>query len=397
MKNKKLSWKLNKKGDKIISVYWFVILFIVVAAVVYMAYLFYGTPYDARAVEARVLKNKIADCLSEGGYLKEKVLTENFKDNFLEKCDLNLNVEDAYGWEDDQYYIKVSFYEFDNDFSGNLGNLIEEIEVGNINLVSYAIQEQKEKSKKDEMDTIVIHYTEGFSARGAIETIKDNNLSVHYMIDRDGTIISKENADNFLEGGEKAFVGEDERGAHAGCYDIRKGEERRKCTEEDFENLNSINNSCDLFDLNEEEKCCIPSFNTHSIGIELVNLGSKCNEETVLTENYCEDNEVEICGKKWENFTAEQISSLMNLASEIASRNKIPIDREHIIGHDEIAFGFKSDPGPAFPWKSFIENLKIRETLTPNLERSFYVLDKNTNEKYVIKILTIVRKTEKNA
>ena len=59
----------NKKGDKIISVYWFAILFIVAAAVVYMAALFYGAPYDARGIESDILTNQIADCLSQGGSL----------------------------------------------------------------------------------------------------------------------------------------------------------------------------------------------------------------------------------------------------------------------------------------------------------------------------------------
>ena len=51
---------LNKKGtDKIISVYWFTILFIVAGAIVYMAAAFYGEPYDVREIEANILINQI--------------------------------------------------------------------------------------------------------------------------------------------------------------------------------------------------------------------------------------------------------------------------------------------------------------------------------------------------
>ena len=103
----------NKKGDKLISVYWFVILFLVAAAIVYMVISFYGEPYDIREAEAYALTNKVARCLSEAGYLKEGVLTEDFRENFIEKCNFNFETEDVYDWkEQKQYYVKVNFYDF---------------------------------------------------------------------------------------------------------------------------------------------------------------------------------------------------------------------------------------------------------------------------------------------
>ena len=134
LKNKKAKSKIfhgnvfpkNRKGtDKMISVYWFVILFIVAGAVVYMAGVFYGNPYDMREVEANVLVNQIADCIAEGGKLKEKIIDEkgNFllnNDNFFEVCNLNFDVEDFKGWkEQGQYYVEVEEFE---------------IEKGNVNL-----------------------------------------------------------------------------------------------------------------------------------------------------------------------------------------------------------------------------------------------------------------------
>jgi len=103
----------NKKADKIISVYWFAILFIVAGAIAYMVISFYGGPYDIREVEAYALTNKVAGCLSEAGYLKEGVLGEDFRENFMEKCKLNFEVEDVYGWrEHGQYYVEINFYNF---------------------------------------------------------------------------------------------------------------------------------------------------------------------------------------------------------------------------------------------------------------------------------------------
>ncbi len=103
----------NKKADKIISVYWFAILFIVAAAIVYMVISFYGEPYDIREAEAHALTNKVAGCLSEAGYLKEGVLNEDFRENFMEECKLNFEVEDVYSWrEQEQYYVEINFYDF---------------------------------------------------------------------------------------------------------------------------------------------------------------------------------------------------------------------------------------------------------------------------------------------
>ncbi len=127
---------MNKHGaDKLISVYWFAILFIVAAAIVYMVFIFYGEPYDVRELEANTLTNQVAGCLSEAGYLKPNLFNnEEFKENFLETCDINLDVEDVYGWkEQGQYYLEINFYDFGT--YPNSQSLFE-ISEGNLNLKS---------------------------------------------------------------------------------------------------------------------------------------------------------------------------------------------------------------------------------------------------------------------
>lgn len=117
---------MNKRGDKIISVYWFVILFIVAASIVYMVNAFYGKPYDVREIEADILTSKIARCISEAGYIKEGVLEESFKENFMDICELNFQVEDIYGWrEQEQYYLMLEFFklnQMEEIFSSEYGN-----------------------------------------------------------------------------------------------------------------------------------------------------------------------------------------------------------------------------------------------------------------------------------
>lgn len=104
---------MEKKGsDKIISVYWFAILFIVSGGVVYMTALFYGASYDVREIEANVMINQVADCVAKGGELKPEWSSLN-SDNLLSTCHLNFATEDTNGWNSDQYYLEINYYNFD--------------------------------------------------------------------------------------------------------------------------------------------------------------------------------------------------------------------------------------------------------------------------------------------
>lgn len=125
---KRSLFKDKQGGDKMLSIYWFAILFIVAAAVVYMVVLFYGRPYDVRSVEADFLLNKVSDCLSGTTNLRQEIFSEEFQDNFLELCNLNFAVEDDYSWEDDQIFLEVVVSGFETAES------VFRISEGNINL-----------------------------------------------------------------------------------------------------------------------------------------------------------------------------------------------------------------------------------------------------------------------
>lgn len=117
--------KMNKRGEKIISIYWFAILFIVAAAIVYMTALFYGAPYDVRKLEADILTDKIADCFTKEGYFNEEIGEENF----LGDCGLNFDIEDISGNEErGKYYIEVNIFNF-----GEQDSFLK-IKEGNVNL-----------------------------------------------------------------------------------------------------------------------------------------------------------------------------------------------------------------------------------------------------------------------
>ena len=128
----------------------------------------------------------------------------------------------------------------------------------------------------------------------------NNEVSVHYVIERDGTILS--------------YVPESRVAWHAG-----KGE------------------------FNEEERLT-NAMNQYAIGIELVAIGSENDMAQYLTKNEYASLEKGLAG-----FTDAQYDSLKSLISDICERNSIPFDREHIIGHEEYSEA-KTDPGELFDW-----------------------------------------------
>jgi len=139
---------MNKKGaDKIIAIYWFMVLILVAGGVFIMVYVFYHHPLDVRELEASVLSDKFADCLSTQGKLNPDLFDVNgdfevnFKSNFLGRCHLNFDPENKDDAE--QYYFKINFYEL-----ADTSNSVFEISEGNKNWQAFCnVQEDKEYEK----------------------------------------------------------------------------------------------------------------------------------------------------------------------------------------------------------------------------------------------------------
>lgn len=120
MKKFNFKFKKNSKGsDKVLSVYWFLALIIIAGGIVAMVFSFYHHPYDVREIEANLLTNKISDCLSQNGNLNPNLIddkgnfSKEFKNNFLSECNLNFDVEETWG-KDEQYYVEINFYKEDS-------------------------------------------------------------------------------------------------------------------------------------------------------------------------------------------------------------------------------------------------------------------------------------------
>jgi hypothetical protein len=109
--------KMNKRGtDKILSIYWFVVLTIIAGGVFAMVYVFYGSPYDVRGIESGILAERVADCISRNGVMDSSLFSgkdfnKEINNTFPKKCNFNFNVEDGYMHpEETQYFYKVEFY-----------------------------------------------------------------------------------------------------------------------------------------------------------------------------------------------------------------------------------------------------------------------------------------------
>jgi hypothetical protein len=103
----------NKKGEeKIISIYWFIILLLVATGIIIMVNIFYGSPYDVRLMEAEILSEKVANCIDKGGkfnsdlFSETGVFKEEFRDNFMDHC--NLNFKTQYDFEEMEYYLEIN-------------------------------------------------------------------------------------------------------------------------------------------------------------------------------------------------------------------------------------------------------------------------------------------------
>jgi N-acetylmuramoyl-L-alanine amidase len=164
---------------------------------------------------------------------------------------------------------------------------------------------------------LVMHYTAGRTAEGAVKwlTNEQARASAHLVIGRDGGITQ--------------LVPFDRIAWHAGAsrWEGREG------------------------------------LNRYSIGIELDNAGRLTRHEDRWRAWFGVDydasqvieavhkNETELWG--WHTYPPEQIEVALDVANVLIAK----YDLFDVIGHEDIAPGRKSDPGPAFPMASFASRL----------------------------------------
>jgi N-acetyl-anhydromuramyl-L-alanine amidase AmpD/peptidoglycan/xylan/chitin deacetylase (PgdA/CDA1 family) len=169
-------------------------------------------------------------------------------------------------------------------------------------------------------EAIVLHFTEG-SYTASVHEFRESELeaSIHYLIDRDGTITQ--------------MVPEYFGAHHVTCYG-----NRALCTR-----------SCPIC---EDESGVLTEPWTRSIGIELINAGRlrgeygdfKNPDGTPFEGLVYEDYLVSFSYRYWEDYPLEQIEALRTLVYDIMARWDIPLSM--VIGHSRVQLN-KNDPGPA--------------------------------------------------
>ena len=179
-------------------------------------------------------------------------------------------------------------------------------------------------------DTIVMHYTAGTSANSAVRWLSNKRAkaSAHVVVGRDGEITQ--------------LVSFKEIAWHAGRSRWRGR----------------------------------TGLNQYSIGIEIVNAGPLVKHadghyRTAFGRVISDPAEVVVAKHKneretryWHSYTETQLQRVEELV--LALLEEYPPIKE-IVGHDDIAKGRKSDPGPAFPMERFHALVDTRDEDRPDL------------------------------
>lgn len=147
---------------------------------------------------------------------------------------------------------------------------------------------------------VVNHPDDPFNIDYVRQTFIDADVSIHYIIERDGTV--------------RCYIPENRTAWHAGPGTWQNDEKYTN------------------------------SLNLYTIGIELVAIGSYED-----MKGYMDREKYDAIPEAWIGYTDAQYTSLKALLADISQRNNIPFDREHIIGHEEYS-PKKTDPGELFDW-----------------------------------------------
>lgn len=151
---------------------------------------------------------------------------------------------------------------------------------------------------------VVNHRDDPFNTKYIQDIYRDYDISIHYIIDRDGTIYS--------------LIPENRVAWHAGPGTYLDDPKYTDC------------------------------MNHYSIGIELLAIGSQ--EDMAL---YLTPDEYEALDDSLKGYTEAQYTALSALVSDLCQRYEIPQDSTHIIGHGDYSPD-KPDPGELFDWSRIL-------------------------------------------
>ena len=98
--------KNRKGGEKLLSIWWFVILIIIGVGIVAGVYIFYYANVNVQKMESGILAGRVLECLISGGNLKENLVGEEL----FKACDINGDKIDKSG----KYFLRIRVISEDN-------------------------------------------------------------------------------------------------------------------------------------------------------------------------------------------------------------------------------------------------------------------------------------------
>lgn len=97
---------INKKGaEKIFSIWWLLVLAIIGVGIIGGVLIYYSADVDVREIEAKILYEKILECVSEQNFLKSEVFDENY--DIFESCYLRKSLFE----EENDFYFKIDIFQ----------------------------------------------------------------------------------------------------------------------------------------------------------------------------------------------------------------------------------------------------------------------------------------------
>ena len=121
-------FKNKKAGERILSIYLFIIYIIVSVGIVSGVILF-RSDLDVREIEAGILSDKVIDCLVEQGRLREDFFEADF--DLIAECDFNFKDNTKKYEGEERYAVNVESSYFDNK------KALKKVEAGKTDLLTY--------------------------------------------------------------------------------------------------------------------------------------------------------------------------------------------------------------------------------------------------------------------
>lgn len=96
---------INKKAEeKYLSIWWIFVLVIIGGGIVLAVAIYYSGGINSNQLEADILANKIFDCISEKGYVNQKILDNNY--DIFSECSIDKRIFQPGG----SFFMKFSIY-----------------------------------------------------------------------------------------------------------------------------------------------------------------------------------------------------------------------------------------------------------------------------------------------